>query len=127
MEEVRGRLKSAYRLSSEPVKNYLNEQFQVGGKNETSMKNPMNRVGSQYVEVAIEPPNPLTDKSYQIEWVETTRNFQTSEIVDVRRWRAALTVDVATLENGQLPARDNPLGLGVLGLSWNPIAVIPVK
>lgn len=81
---------------------------------------PFSRAGKEAVEVQIETALPLTKESWQVDWVETTRDRQGARRTSTSRMRATLQVyqmprDRRTTEEQM---RLNPLGIYIKDFTW---------
>jgi type IV secretion system protein VirB5 len=87
-----------------------------------SAHNPLEAGRSGTVSVQVESVvrvSPGSDKSYQIDWIETRRD-RNGRVESEDRWRAIATVAISAPKE-EKTARQNPLGLYVTDLSWSKV------
>jgi type IV secretion system protein TrbF len=77
---------------------------------------PQKRMERETVSVDVESVLPTTEKTYEIEWSETVRDFQ-GEVKSQNHWKGSVTVSVNPPTDEQL-VRMNPLGIYVTNISW---------
>jgi type IV secretion system protein TrbF len=77
---------------------------------------PQKRMERETVSVDVESVLPTTDKTYEIEWMETVRDLE-GEARSKNHWKGAFTIAVHPPTEEQL-VRTNPLGIYVTNLSW---------
>ncbi len=95
---------------------------------------PTGSQASQYVSEFLKNPNPfvraqttsitidlksmmkLSEKTWQLEWVETSRNLS-GGIIGTSTWRANATLTVSPPDSEEL-VRENPIGLYITHISW---------
>ena len=82
-------------------------------------KAPQTRAQSQIVTVEVASVLPTTSNTYEIDWVETTRNLQ-GTVQGTQRWRGSLTLVVNPPTDEQL-VRLNPLGIYVSEVNWSKV------
>lgn len=87
---------------------YMNEYFQ--------RENPFERAKATLVSVEIISTLPQTDKTWLVEWEETTRDGA-GQVMLKNRWKAFLTVAFNPPTDEQ-QIRINPLGIFVVELNW---------
>jgi type IV secretion system protein TrbF len=80
---------------------------------------PQTRAQSQIVTVEVASVLPSTANTYEVEWVETTRNLQ-GTVQGTQRWRGSLTIVVNPPTDEQL-MRVNPLGIYVSEVNWSKV------
>ena len=78
---------------------------------------PFQLAQSQTVSINVISVLPISDKTWQIEWAETTRNLA-GIIVKQTRWRTSLTIALNPPQNEALMLI-NPLGIFVMDLNWS--------
>lgn len=80
-------------------------------------KAPPNEVGAtKTVQVQIKSALPISDKTWQIEWVEHTTSLGGVEI-KVENWKASIRYDLIPSGN-EMDIRENPIGFTVTELNW---------
>jgi len=70
--------------------------------------------------ISVDQVNPLplgSDKTWQIEWVETRRNLA-GEVISKENWKAILTYEISPLDTKE-GIDANPLGFFVPSFSWS--------
>ena len=77
---------------------------------------PQKRAQSETVTVEIKSVLPSSDRTLEVEWVETTRDLYGS-VKSQEHWKGAFTLAVTPPSEERL-ARVNPLGLYVTNASW---------
>ena len=77
---------------------------------------PAKRAQSQTVSVDVQSVLPTSDRTYQVEWVESCRDLQ-GQLKSQERWKGAFTIAVNP-PTDELLARMNPLGIYVTSASW---------
>lgn len=77
---------------------------------------PQNRAQTQSVNVDVQSVLATSDKTYQIEWTETTRDLQ-GEIKSQDRWKGAFTIAINP-PSDERAIRVNPLGMYITNASW---------
>lgn len=78
---------------------------------------PHERAATQMVSVDVKAVYASTDKTYEVEWVETTRGLG-GEVKGEQRWKGSFTIAVNPPSDERL-ARLNPLGVYVTNVSWS--------
>ena len=88
--------------------------------NGSESSNPFKRAETETVSVEIDTVLPQTADTWQIDWIETTRDRQGGMKGKPQRWRALVTVYVMapTADTTEQQIRDNPLGVHVREFSW---------
>ncbi len=88
---------------------------------ETSKTNPFLRARTAMVNIDITSVMPQTPETWQIDWIETTRNRQGTVIGEPQQMRALVTVFTAsdTREMTEEHMRYNPLGIYVKDYTWS--------
>jgi type IV secretion system protein VirB5 len=73
------------------------------------------------VNIEIETTLQQTGETWQVDWIETTRDRQGVPKSPPQRWRALVTVYMVetTPETTEEQMRDNPLGIHVRDFSWS--------
>lgn len=77
---------------------------------------PASRAQHQTVSVEVKTVFATSDKSYEVEWVETTRTLS-GQVVTQEHWKGSVTIAVNPPSDERL-ARLNPLGIYVVSVSW---------
>jgi type IV secretion system protein VirB5 len=77
---------------------------------------PQKRAQSETVTVEVKSVLPSSDRTLEVEWIETTRDLYGSVKMQ-ERWKGAFTLAV-TPPSEERVARVNPLGLYVTNASW---------
>ena len=78
---------------------------------------PEKRAQTETVSVEVQSVLPTTDRTYEIEWMETTRDLY-GTVIQKARWKAALTI-ATNPPSDEATARVNPLGIYVTNASWS--------
>ena len=78
---------------------------------------PTTRSATSAVSVEISSVIPITDKTWQVEWEETTRSTQ-GGITGKQRWKANLTIALNP-PTTEAQIFKNPIGLYIVDLSWS--------
>ncbi len=100
----------AYRMMSSSTANMLDEYMQ---NKET---NPFHRSLSERVQVSIQSMLPISESSWDIEWLEITRDIH-GNIIDQSNWKGVFHVEF--LENGGIELLEhNPIGMYVVDFTW---------
>jgi len=83
--------------------------------------NPFKRAEKELVSIEIRTAIPQTDKTWQVEWTESTRDRQGALQENPVVWRALVTVTTQdiTPQTTDEQLRNNPLGLYVQDFSWS--------
>jgi type IV secretion system protein VirB5 len=77
---------------------------------------PQKRAQTQTVNVEVQSVLPTSDRTYEIEWAETTRDLY-GAVIEKARWKAALTIALNP-PTDEGAARINPLGIYVTNANW---------
>ena len=77
---------------------------------------PQNRAQSQSVSVDVQSVLATSNRTFQIEWTETTRDLQ-GEIKSQDRWKGAFTIAINP-PTDERQIRANPLGIYITNASW---------
>jgi type IV secretion system protein VirB5 len=80
---------------------------------------PFQRAQSETVSVDVQTVLPTSDKTYLVEWTETTRDLQ-GQVKSAVRWKGAFTIAVNSPTDEAL-ARVNPIGIYVTNASWSKV------
>ena len=78
---------------------------------------PQKRAQTETVSIEIQSVLPTTDRTYEIEWIETTRDLY-GTVTQRAHWKAALTIAINP-PSDEATARVNPLGIYVTNASWS--------
>ena len=89
--------------------------------NGTADSSPFRRAAKETVSVEIDTVLAQTPDTWQVDWIETTRDRQGVLKGTPQRWRALVTVYTvpATAETTEQQMRDNPLGTHVRDFAWS--------
>jgi len=89
--------------------------------NGTADSSPFRRAAKETVSVEIDTVLAQTPDTWQVDWIETTRDRQGVLKGSPQRWRALVTVYTvpATAETTEQQMRDNPLGIHVRDFAWS--------
>ena len=79
---------------------------------------PNERAAKQTVDVEVKAIFPSSEKTYEVEWVETTRSLAGTVVGDPQRWKGSFTL-VVNPPNDEALARVNPLGIYITSASWS--------
>ena len=79
---------------------------------------PNERATKQTVDVEVKAIFPSSEKTYEVEWVETTRSLAGTVVGDPQRWKGSFTLLVNPPDDEAL-ARVNPLGIYITSASWS--------
>lgn len=80
---------------------------------------PQKRAETQTVNVDVQSVLPTSNKTYEVEWIETARDLQ-GQVTQQVRWKGAFTVVVnPPIDERQM--RVNPLGIYVTNASWSKV------
>jgi type IV secretion system protein TrbF len=79
---------------------------------------PHERAAKQTVDVEVKAIFPSSEKTYEVEWVETTRSLAGTVIGEPQRWKGAFTL-VVNPPTDEALARINPLGIYITQASWS--------
>ena len=80
---------------------------------------PQKRAETQTVNVDVQSVLPTSDKTFEVEWIETARDLQ-GQVTQQSRWKGAFTVVVNPPADERL-MRVNPLGIYVTNASWSKV------
>ena len=78
---------------------------------------PQSRAQTGTVAADVQSVLPTSDQTFEVEWIETTRDLF-GAVTQKSRWKGALTIAVNT-PTDEVSARVNPLGIYVAHASWN--------
>jgi type IV secretory pathway TrbF-like protein len=89
--------------------------------NGTEASSPFKRAAIETVSIEVETTLQQTGETWQVDWIETTRDRQGVLKMQPQRWRALVTVYTveATPETTEEQMRDNPLGIHVRDFTWS--------
>lgn len=89
--------------------------------NGTDTSSPFKRAANETVSIEVETTLQQTGETWQVDWIETTRDRQGALKSAPQRWRALVTVYTveATPETSEEQMRDNPLGIHVRDFTWS--------
>jgi len=89
--------------------------------NGTEASSPFKRAANETVSIEVETTLQQTGETWQVDWIETTRDRQGVLKSVPQRWRALVTVYTveATAETTEEQMRDNPLGIHVRDFTWS--------
>lgn len=80
---------------------------------------PFQRAQTSTVAVEVKSVLPTSDRTYEVEWVETTRDlYGAVKATDV--WKAALSIAINPPKD-ERDARLNPLGIYITDMSWSKV------
>lgn len=77
---------------------------------------PEKRAQTETVSVEVQSVLPTTDRTYEIEWVETSRDLY-GTVTQKAHWKASITIAMNP-PSDEATARVNPLGIYVTNASW---------
>ena len=80
---------------------------------------PQKRAETQTVNVDVQSVLPTSAKTYEVEWIETTRDLQ-GQVTQQIRCKGAFTV-VVNPPTDERQMRVNPLGIYVINASWSKV------
>ncbi len=80
---------------------------------------PSKRAQTQTVSIEVKSVLPTSDRTYEVDWVETTRDLY-GAIKATDRWKGSFTVAINPPTDERL-ARINPLGVYVTNASWDKV------
>lgn len=80
---------------------------------------PHQRAQTRTVDVDVKAVFSTSERSYEIEWVESTRSL-TGQVLGEERWKGSITIVVNPPSDERL-LRLNPLGVYVTNVSWSRI------
>jgi type IV secretion system protein VirB5 len=78
---------------------------------------PASRAQRQSVEAEVKAVFSTSDKTYEVEWVETVRSLN-GQVLSQENWKGSVTIAVNPPVDERL-ARINPLGIYVVSVSWS--------
>lgn len=78
---------------------------------------PYQRAQTKTVDVDVKAVFAASDRTYQVEWTETTRSLA-GQVESEERWKGAFTIAVNPPRDERL-IRINPLGIYVTNVSWS--------
>lgn len=78
---------------------------------------PQKRAQTETVSIEVQSVLPTTDRTYEIEWAETTRDLY-GTVTQRARWKAAVTIAINP-PSDEATARVNPLGIYVTNSNWS--------
>lgn len=89
--------------------------------NGSESSNPFKRAETETASVEIDTVLPQTADTWQVDWIETTRDRQGGMKGKPQRWRSLVTVYTIapTADTTEQQIRDNPLGVHVRDFSWS--------
>lgn len=88
--------------------------------NGTGASNPFERAKNEMVSTEIRTVLPQTPETWQVEWIETTRDRQGMMQRSPITWRAIITVYIADASNStDEQLRNNPLSIYIKDFSWS--------
>jgi type IV secretion system protein VirB5 len=79
---------------------------------------PNERATKQTVDVEVKAIFPSSEKTYEVEWVETTRSLAGTVIGEPQRWKGSFTI-VVNPPTDEALARMNPLGIYITSAAWS--------
>jgi type IV secretory pathway TrbF-like protein len=80
---------------------------------------PYERAKKNTVDVDVKAVFATSDKTYQVEWTETTRSLS-GQVESEERWKGSFEIAVSPPSDERL-ARINPLGIYVTNVSWSKV------
>lgn len=80
---------------------------------------PSKRAQTQTVSIEVKSVLPTSDRTYEVDWVETTRDLY-GAIRATDRWKGSFTIAINPPTDERL-ARINPLGVYVTNASWDKV------
>lgn len=80
---------------------------------------PQKRAQTETVSIDVNAVLPTSDRTFEIEWIETTRDLY-GAIKSQEHWKGAFTISVNPPTDERL-ARINPLGLYIASASWSKV------
>ena len=89
--------------------------------NGAETSSPFKRAANETVSIEVETTLRQTGETWQVDWIETTRDRQGALKSAPQRWRALVTVYTveATPDTTEEQMRDNPLGIHVRDFTWS--------
>lgn len=87
---------------------------------ESEAGDPYKRAETETVTAEVQSVLPHSATTYQVDWLETTRERKTGAIKSQRPWRAMITIRIQPPEPGVKEAdlNANPLGIFIETISW---------
>ncbi|ACT52126.1 type IV secretion system protein [Methylovorus glucosotrophus] len=82
-----------------------------------SVRSPFKYAENGTISAEIYSALPLSEKSWQVEWKETSRNLA-GDILKISRYRGIITYELVTPES-EADARKNALGFYITNLTWS--------
>lgn len=80
---------------------------------------PQKRAGTETVAVEIKSVLATSDQTYEVEWIETTRDLH-GQVKATDRWKGAFTIAMSPPTEERL-VRVNPLGIYVTNAHWSKV------
>jgi type IV secretion system protein VirB5 len=80
---------------------------------------PQKRAASETVSVEVRSVLPTSERTFEVEWIETTRDLY-GTVKSQDHWKGAFTVAINPPDDERL-ARINPLGIYVTNASWGKV------
>ena len=80
---------------------------------------PQKRAQNETTSVDVKSVLPTTDRTIEVEWIETTRDLY-GAVKTQERWKGAFTITISP-PNDERQARVNPLGVYVTNASWTKV------
>jgi type IV secretion system protein VirB5 len=80
---------------------------------------PSKRAQTQIVSIEVKSVLPTSNRTYEVDWVETTRDLY-GAIKATDRWKGSFTIAINPPKDERL-ARINPLGIYVTSASWDKV------
>lgn len=77
---------------------------------------PQKRAQTETASIEVQSVLPTSDRTFEIEWAETTRDLY-GTVTQRARWKAAFTIAINP-PTDEVTARVNPLGIYVTNASW---------
>jgi type IV secretion system protein VirB5 len=78
---------------------------------------PQNRAQTETVSIDVQSVLATTDKTYEVEWVETVRDLN-GQVKSEDHWKGAFTIVINPPTDERL-IRTNPIGMYVTNASWS--------
>jgi type IV secretion system protein TrbF len=78
---------------------------------------PSSRAQRETVSADVQAVFPTSDKTFEVEWSETTRALS-GQVISQENWKGAMTIAVNPPSDERL-SRINPLGIYVVSVSWS--------
>lgn len=78
---------------------------------------PFERAQSETVNVEVRSVLPTSDRTFEVEWLETSRDLY-GTVKNTDRWKGTFTVAIKTPSDERI-ARVNPVGLYVVAANWS--------